>query len=365
MTAPPSLPERRYTLMVVPEGGRGSVRQLTVTASQLRRWSLFAAVFGAVLLVVLMFLLSALPRSWAFGTKVEENMALKARLQDIERKLDEVDDALRRLRLYDSQLQAVPPEGFSEAPALPPIPPAPTAPAPDPEAPEETDAPVEAPPAAPRDEGPNLGLEDGDGASLPGDEDGAPLDEPTLEDATLPEDAPASVQWALAVLDRVQRTAAVLRQVMPQAGMLAESAESWRALSATLPSLWPVDGTLTSRFGYRRSPFNRRWTFHSGLDIAAPQGTTVRAPAAGVVTRAEYQSGLGRMVEIDHGHGMKSRFGHNSVMFVSPGDLVTRGQPIAAVGSTGRSTGPHCHYSILVYGELVDPLLYLPTSSAS
>ena len=356
-------PERRYTFMVVPDGGRGEVRQISVTVAQLRRWGMIAAGVSALAMVALLFLITTLPRGLAYRALFDENVALKAQLQDIERRLDEVDDALRRLRLYDAQLEGLPPSGLSEqssgdaSPLESP-----------PEAPEEAPGAAQEPAAdqPPADEapapgrkrsGPSLGFEGEHGEN---DVDSG------LEGPELPEDLSPTLQWALAVADRVRRTAIVVQAALPKAGMMAENAEAWLTARDSLPSLWPVDGVITSRFGFRRNPMNRsRWQFHSGLDIGVPFGTLVRAPGPGVVVRADYDSGKGNYVEIDHGHGVISRLNHNSQIFVSVGDFVTRGQPVAAAGSTGQSTGPHCHYSVLVNGDYVDPLLYLPRRARS
>lgn len=356
-------PERRYTFMVVPDGGRGTVRQLSVTVAELRRWGMIAAGVSALALVALLFLVTTLPRGLAYRALFDENVALKAQLQDIERRLEEVDDALRRLRLYDAQLEGLEGGLSSEALSLPVDAEASEEPWPEEgeDVPVEEDAPPideeDAPPA-----GPSLGFEGAHGAHDGDDlhaldEDGGML---------LPETLSPTLQWALAVADRVRRTSLVVSAALPRAGMLAENAEAWLSARDAFPSRWPVEGVLTSRFGYRRWPLNkRRWQFHSGIDIGAPKGTLVVAPGGGTVARVAYDRGKGNYVEIDHGHGVVSRLNHNSAIFVSEGDLVRRGQAIAAVGSTGMSTGPHCHYAILVNGDYVDPLLYLPARSPS
>ncbi len=128
---------------------------------------------------------------------------------------------------------------------------------------------------------------------------------------------------------------------------------------ASTPSLWPVKGWVTSDFGYRRSPFSHFSDFHSGIDIAAGWGTPIVAPADGVVTFAGSRGGFGRLVVIDHGFGVTTRFAHTSKFFVKEGDRVKRGMKVAQVGNTGHSTGPHLHYEIHVDGVPVDPMKYL------
>ena len=127
-----------------------------------------------------------------------------------------------------------------------------------------------------------------------------------------------------------------------------------------VPRGWPVAGAvLTSGFGWRRSPFTRRWKFHSGLDLAAARGAPVVAPAMGTVVTADFQSGYGRVVEVDHGFGIVTRYAHNARLLVAVGEKVRRGQVISTVGMTGATTGPHLHYEIRVDGVPVDPLEYL------
>ena len=98
---------------------------------------------------------------------------------------------------------------------------------------------------------------------------------------------------------------------------------------------------------------------HEGLDIAANPGTPVVAPADGMVTYAGYDAGYGKLIVIDHGYGVETRYGHNSEIQVAVGQKVRHGQRIAAVGSTGRSTGPHLHYEVRVNGQPIDPLNYI------
>lgn len=129
------------------------------------------------------------------------------------------------------------------------------------------------------------------------------------------------------------------------------------------PHLLPVrEGRMTSGFGTRRDPFKRRWARHTGLDFAAPRGTPIHAAAGGRVIEASYHRDYGRMVEIDHGNQIVTRYAHATKLFVQVGDVVMPGEPIAAVGSTGRSTGPHLHYEVLRNGVQVNPKHFLPAS---
>ncbi len=135
----------------------------------------------------------------------------------------------------------------------------------------------------------------------------------------------------------------------------------WMRMSAA-PSLWPVDGRITSGFGERVDPFNGEGAVHRGVDISATYGTRVIAPADGEVVYADFMSGYGRMVIIDHGHGYQTRYGHLSSYAVTAGQTVRRGDSIGFVGLSGRSTGPHLHYEVWVHSSPVSPYKYLRMS---
>ena len=130
--------------------------------------------------------------------------------------------------------------------------------------------------------------------------------------------------------------------------------------SSTTPSMWPIQGTITSPFGYRGNPIGGGTGYHEGVDIAVDFGTPVRATAAGTVSMAGWVDGYGNLVEIDHGNGMKTRYGHNSMLLVVEGQKVQAGDIISLAGSTGRSTGPHVHYEVRVNDVATDPMLFLP-----
>jgi murein DD-endopeptidase MepM/ murein hydrolase activator NlpD len=127
-----------------------------------------------------------------------------------------------------------------------------------------------------------------------------------------------------------------------------------------LPTAQPVPGShLGSPFGFRIDPITGRSALHTGLDFQADPGTPILAAAGGVVVVQEYHPAYGNMVEIDHGNNLITRYAHASATFVKKGDLVKRGQKIAAVGSTGRSTGPHLHFEVLADGTPQDPQKFL------
>ena len=123
---------------------------------------------------------------------------------------------------------------------------------------------------------------------------------------------------------------------------------------------WPVYGEITSPFGWRVHPIWHSQIFHAGIDIAADYGEPVVAADSGTVIYAGWMGGYGNAVMIDHGGGLVTLYGHNSSLTVGVGENVARGQTIALAGSTGNSTGPHCHFEVRVHGDVVEPLNYLP-----
>jgi murein DD-endopeptidase MepM/ murein hydrolase activator NlpD len=182
--------------------------------------------------------------------------------------------------------------------------------------------------------------------------------------ASTGEDA-VEFQASLDRLDILRRTAlsggATLGILGGGTGLSSPS--DWMAMTK-LPSIWPTEGRITSSFGERVDPFNGEGAFHRGIDISTSYGHQIVAPADGVVTFAEFASGYGRMVMIDHGRGISTRYGHMSAFAVTDGQHVKRGQLIGYVGLSGRSTGPHLHYEVWVRGTPVNPHKYLRTTLA-
>ncbi|HEX8063007.1 MAG TPA: M23 family metallopeptidase [Allosphingosinicella sp.] len=135
--------------------------------------------------------------------------------------------------------------------------------------------------------------------------------------------------------------------------------------TVAIPSAEPVHGTnFTSGYGVRSDPFKGRAAMHAGIDLAGPIGTPIYATADGVVQRSEYNNGgYGNLVELDHGHGIQTRYGHLSKSMVAAGQKVKRGDMIALMGSTGRSTGSHLHYEVRIDGKAVNPVPFLQSTS--
>ncbi len=135
--------------------------------------------------------------------------------------------------------------------------------------------------------------------------------------------------------------------------------EKRSALAAAMPSMWPTHGWLSATFGEREDPFTGGEEFHAGIDLSTEKGQPVVATAAGRIESAGWNGAYGNMIVIDHGFGLKTRYAHLSGFAVRPGDKVERDAVIGFVGATGRATGPHLHYEVLVNGQLVNPIQFL------
>jgi murein DD-endopeptidase MepM/ murein hydrolase activator NlpD len=147
--------------------------------------------------------------------------------------------------------------------------------------------------------------------------------------------------------------------------------QSWKRLDQSqqgtiaIPSLMPITSVtaFSSGFGVRSDPFRGSAAMHAGVDMPGPMGTSIYATADGVVSRSEWAGGYGNLVEIDHGRGIQTRYGHLSASLVHAGERVKRGQLIARMGSTGRSTGSHLHYEVRLDGHAVNPMPFLQSAT--
>ncbi|HET9555202.1 MAG TPA: M23 family metallopeptidase [Anaeromyxobacteraceae bacterium] len=171
--------------------------------------------------------------------------------------------------------------------------------------------------------------------------------------------APAAEQSASALpgkLGSLETEAARQEQSLRE---LQEYFDDQRSLLASTPSIWPTRGWVTSDFGTRLDPYSAERKMHEGLDIATPYGQAVQVPSDGVVVFNGLEGGYGKVLVIDHGYGVKTRYGHLSEVFVKLGDRVKRGDKVAAVGNTGKSTGPHLHYEVRVNGIPENPRKFI------
>lgn len=162
-------------------------------------------------------------------------------------------------------------------------------------------------------------------------------------------------------LDHIEQAAATLESEL---GRIKDVFDRNQVKLASTPSNWPVRGYITDGFGNRRNPFGGGgYETHSGLDIATNHGTAIEATADGIVIFAGPHGGYGNVVVIDHGYGITTRYAHMSKIDVTVGQHVTRSKQIGAVGSTGRSTAPHCHYEVRLHDRPVNPLSYISVGS--
>jgi biotin carboxyl carrier protein len=304
-----------------PPGSPAPVATVTIPATTLRRLVVGVRVLSVLLAVALCALVVTLPRSVSYRGLMDENLTLRTALGDVETRLAELDRLMLRLRLYDAEMRSLAEPTGDHGPV-------------------------------PDDVFANAGL-DGPDLSSGG------LERLTGDDLPMDVHVHPSEEWATSVSARLTRALDHFSRAEPDVSLVLSELEEMRAFEKALPTAWPTTGIPSSGFGWRRSPFNRRWKFHSGLDVANDRGTPIRAPSAGTVVKAEYHAGYGRMLLIDHGFGITTLYGHCQSLRVGVGDVVQRGQIIATMGNTGQSTGPHLHFEVHQDGHPVDPLTYL------
>lgn len=240
----------------------------------------------------------------------EENLTLKGQLKSIRERIDHIGSTLDRVERFDQRLRAI--TLLSD---------------------------------------PQRNLAMGPTESEPGSQVLAPVDNQfTRLTAT---ESPKALS---SKLDKLSAEATRQEQSLQE---LQAYFQDQKSLLASTPSVWPTRGWVTSDFGQRLDPYTADRVMHSGLDIAAPHGKDVGAPSDGTVVFAGLEGGYGNVVVIDHGYGIKTRYGHLSKILVRAGDRVRRGQAVGSVGNTGRSTGPHLHYEVRVNGIAQNPRKFI------
>ena len=168
---------------------------------------------------------------------------------------------------------------------------------------------------------------------------------------------PAVMGDVVTSLDQLQKQ---INERERQMRVLEDMLVVGRLQKEVIPSGWPINsGYITSGYGARADPFEGGHEFHPGVDFAGQEGSPVLAVGAGIVSDLGQRGGYGNMIEINHGNGYVTRYGHNAKFLVHVGDRVSRGQPIALMGSTGRSTGPHVHFEVLFDGHVVNPAQFI------
>jgi murein DD-endopeptidase MepM/ murein hydrolase activator NlpD len=300
--------ERSYTLVIVPDA-HSRVHRFSVRERTLR---LAAAAAGAAALLVVVLLVGFVRgrmQSAELGRLRAEAAAQGARSAQLVRDVAVLESGMARLRTFESRVRAA--------------------------------------------------FELGAGPSGPESPPGIGGGEPSLAEA-ISRLGGRDAGLVDALVDRdlgqVQRRLETQEQGLAE---LVSFLEERRSLLASTPSLMPARGWVSSGYERRSDPFTQNEAWHRGLDISAAAGTPVVAPADGVVTAVGREPDFGNLLALDHGYGFLTRYGHASRVLVRLGQRVRRGQVVALVGNTGRSTGPHLHYEVLRHGVPVDPQEYI------
>jgi len=179
------------------------------------------------------------------------------------------------------------------------------------------------------------------------------------QDAAIPGPAPAAEANLSALPGKLSSLETEASRQEQSLRELQEYFDDQRSLLASTPSIWPTRGWVTSDFGTRLDPYSAERKMHQGMDIATPHGQPVQTPSDGSVVFIGTEGGYGKVLVIDHGYGVKTRYGHLSEIDVHLGDRVNRGDKVASVGNTGRSTGPHLHYEVRVNGIPENPRKFI------
>jgi murein DD-endopeptidase MepM/ murein hydrolase activator NlpD len=178
-------------------------------------------------------------------------------------------------------------------------------------------------------------------------------------DAAIPGPAPAAAANLSALPGKLSSLETEATRQEQSLRELQEYFDDQRSLLASTPSIWPTRGWVTSDFGTRMDPYTAERRMHQGMDIATPHGQPIYTPSDGTVVFAGTEGGYGKVLVVDHGYGVKTRYGHLSEINVRLGDRVRRGDKVASVGNTGRSTGPHLHYEVRVNGIPENPRKFI------
>jgi murein DD-endopeptidase MepM/ murein hydrolase activator NlpD len=305
---------KKITLMIIPDGIKNT-RQIRIPAALISALSGFSIIFFGFMGFFVVDYIELRAQRHTFQYTSTENEVIKGEARLLEQNLDEVKQAIRRVRDYSVKLAEITTfkvKSISEKTGIGPL------------TPEEYQS--------------SQNVE-------------------VLKDPT--NYLPSGLNTEKLVFRPVFETLEGLGKTANQHALdlqhLLSNLSQQKSLLASIPSVRPVDGWITSNFGKRISPFTGQKTTHLGIDIASPVGTPIYAPADGVVIFSGAKEGFGNFIMIAHGYGLVTRYGHNHQNMVQPGHRVLRGEQIATVGMSGRTTGPHLHYEILVNGKYENP----------
>jgi murein DD-endopeptidase MepM/ murein hydrolase activator NlpD len=303
------LSNRTFTLIVVPDNSAG-VRRFRVRRSLLTQAVAVVGGVAALILVATIHYIKVARDASENRYLREENLTLQTQLKTIRERIDHIGTTLDRVERFDQKLRALtllsdPQRNLAMGPT-------------------ETEP----------------------GARIPSSGDNQFARLTTSEN-------PVALNSRL---DRLSAEATRQEQSLQE---LQAYFQNQKARLASTPSIWPTRGWVTSDFGHRLDPYTADRVMHQGLDIAAPHGKDVLSPSDGTVVFAGLEGGYGNVLVIDHGYGVKTRYGHLAQIDVKPGQRVMRGQKVGSVGNTGRSTGPHLHYEVRVNGVSENPRKFI------
>ncbi|UYL10206.1 M23 family metallopeptidase [Bdellovibrio sp. SKB1291214] len=329
--------KKKVTLFIV-SNQTGKTRKLVLSAAWLKAASFISAVIIIIFAAGMVDYFGLLLQAMENKRLKAENAQLTKQFQLVESKVSALENSLERVKTFTTKLKLI-----TNVDAEDRITKLTMGPKPAPNQPVEEYEPMEA-----RDDGEGLAAQDPVFANK------KPLNDQAGELAT----ETADKDYASLVI-RIEKAVKETQLKEQSVIDLWESLSERQSLLNATPNMKPAKGWITSRFGYRTSPFTGKTTLHAGLDIAAAPGSPIYAPADGVVIFASYDEGYGKLVSIDHGFGVTTRFGHMSQIYVQVGQRVSKWDVVGAVGNTGRSTGPHCHYEVRINGTPVDPINYI------
>lgn len=350
---------KQITILLFKDRG-APVGRYQIPVVLIERWKKIAIVVGIVLVLGIVDYVRARLRTWELDQLRKEASTYQHSIEDLQASMKTLNGELDRLHELERKMRIIAnvpgaPVGKSSERGV------------------GGDDEEDASPAG-RGEGPSEAVTDGEKSSERSLRSLKPTPNAPIPDAAgIHGDATSDVVFAtpsrlnpslapsrlLGLQQETQRLHALAESRSAAFADLLEQLHAQSDRLASTPSIWPTHGWLTSTFGGRVSPFTGQWQSHGALDIAGPVGTDIIAPSRGRVIFVGVKPQLGNCLIIQHGYGIQTTYGHTSRLFVKVGEMVERGDLIAKVGNSGRSTGPHLHYAIAVNGKPVDPLDYI------
>ncbi len=303
MAAPPKA--QIFTVIVVSDHSQ-AVRKFRVPRLWLRKAAYGGGAVGLLLLIVAVHYFSLLASASENGVLKEENAQLRSQILLVQEKVAHISATLDRVERFDAKLRT----------------------------------------AVTQLQDPERNLAIGPVGNAD-------------QEATIPGPAPAAEANLSALPGKLSSLATEASRQEQSLRELQEYFDDQRSLLASTPSIWPTRGWVTSDFGTRIDPYTADRKMHQGMDIATPHGQPIYTPSDGTVVFVGTEGGYGKVLVVDHGYGVKTRYAHVSEIHVKLGQRVSRGDKVASVGNTGRSTGPHLHYEVRVNGIPENPRKFI------